>query len=307
MTSARSCPCFPSPLRTTPSAASSNAADPSPTFPTRLQQVGLSAKNRRAASRLVWESGERYTLEAFRAKAAEFEPSRHATPPKNPTHLQLEALFWAACTSRPFSVEYGNDMPGCGFASPDRLRFQVYLQFRVQNFRHRLRKKRSSNVICNSALILFPSQEGRLGLLVTAPGLGQYISGAILFEETLYQYAVDGRRIVDVLAEQGIVPGIKVDKGPRPAGRSDPESWCQGLDGLALREAAYYPQGARFAKWRTVVSIPNGPSALAVKEAAWGLARYAAISQLTAQYKEWWTRSSQCTRRGKKPKKIQLG
>uniref|UniRef100_A0A0D3HRW4 fructose-bisphosphate aldolase n=1 Tax=Oryza barthii TaxID=65489 RepID=A0A0D3HRW4_9ORYZ len=133
----------------------------------------------------------------------------------------------------------------------------------ASNFRHRLRKKRSSNVICNSALILFPSQEGRLGLLVTAPGLGQYISGAILFEETLYQYAVDGRRIVDVLAEQGIVPGIKVDKGPRPAGRSDPESWCQGLDGLALREAAYYPQGARFAKWRTVVSIPNGPSALA--------------------------------------------
>ncbi|KAH0885855.1 hypothetical protein HID58_061951 [Brassica napus] len=60
---------------------------------------------------------------------------------------------------------------------------------------------------------------------------------------------------------------------------SNDESWCQGLDGLASRTAAYYQQGARFAKWRTVVSIPNGPSALAVKEAAWGLARYAAISQ----------------------------
>lgn len=117
-------------------------------------------------------------------------------------------------------------------------------------------------------------------LLVTAPGLGQYISGAILFEETLYQSAVDGRKIVDILVEQGIVPGIKVDKGLVPLAGSNNESWCQGLDGLASREAAYYQQGARFAKWRTVVSIPNGPSELAVKEAAWGLARYAAISQV---------------------------
>ncbi|KAL3814086.1 hypothetical protein ACJIZ3_015354 [Penstemon smallii] len=116
-------------------------------------------------------------------------------------------------------------------------------------------------------------------LLVTAPGLGQYISGAILFEETLYQSTVDGKKIVDVLIEQNIVPGIKVDKGLVPLAGSNDESWCQGLDGLASRSAAYYQQGARFAKWRTVVSIPNGPSALAVKEAAWGLARYAAISQ----------------------------
>ncbi|KAF7127482.1 hypothetical protein RHSIM_Rhsim11G0183800 [Rhododendron simsii] len=116
-------------------------------------------------------------------------------------------------------------------------------------------------------------------LLVSAPGLGQYISGAILFEETLYQSTVDGKKMVDVLVEQGIVPGIKVDKGLVPLAGSNDESWCQGLDGLASRTAAYYQQGARFAKWRTVVSIPNGPSALAVKEAAWGLARYAAISQ----------------------------
>ncbi|CAM8926484.1 unnamed protein product [Rhodiola kirilowii] len=116
-------------------------------------------------------------------------------------------------------------------------------------------------------------------LLVSAPGLGQYISGAILFEETLYQSTVEGKKIVDVLAEQNIVPGIKTDKGLVPLVGSNDESWCQGLDGLASRSAAYYQQGARFAKWRTVVSIPNGPSALAVKEAAWGLARYAAISQ----------------------------
>ncbi|XP_010912493.1 fructose-bisphosphate aldolase, chloroplastic [Elaeis guineensis] len=116
-------------------------------------------------------------------------------------------------------------------------------------------------------------------LLVTAPGLGQYISGAILFEETLYQSTTDGKKMVDVLVGQNIMPGIKVDKGLVPLAGSNDESWCQGLDGLASRCAAYYQQGARFAKWRAVVSIPNGPSALAVKEAAWGLARYAAIAQ----------------------------
>ncbi|KAL3515098.1 hypothetical protein ACH5RR_022000 [Cinchona calisaya] len=93
--------------------------------------------------------------------------------------------------------------------------------------------------------------------------------------ETLYQSTTDGKKMVDVLLKQSIVPGIKVDKGLVPLAASNDESWCQGLDGLASRSAAYYQQGARFAKWRTVVSIPNGQSALAVKEAAWGLARYA--------------------------------
>nr|ABG22383.1 Fructose-bisphosphate aldolase, chloroplast precursor, putative, expressed [Oryza sativa Japonica Group] len=65
-------------------------------------------------------------------------------------------------------------------------------------------------------------------LLVTAPGLGQYISGAILFEETLYQSTVDGKKIVDILTEQKIVPGIKVDKGLVPLAGSNNESWCQG-------------------------------------------------------------------------------
>ncbi|KAL0334672.1 UNVERIFIED_CONTAM: Fructose-bisphosphate aldolase 2, chloroplastic [Sesamum radiatum] len=97
-------------------------------------------------------------------------------------------------------------------------------------------------------------------LLVTAPGLGQYISGAILFEETLYQSTIDGKKMVDVLVEQNIVPGIKVDKVNRIP-------------------YFYLNSGLCQLNWRTVVSIPNGPSALAVKEAAWGLARYAAISQ----------------------------
>ncbi|CAN6362407.1 unnamed protein product [Urochloa humidicola] len=116
-------------------------------------------------------------------------------------------------------------------------------------------------------------------LLVSAPGLGQYISGVILYEETLYQSTVDGKKITDILVDQGIVPGIKVDKGLAPLAGSNNELWCRGLDGLVSREAAYYQAGARFAKWRTVLSIPNGPSELAVKEAACGLARYAAISQ----------------------------
>lgn len=116
-------------------------------------------------------------------------------------------------------------------------------------------------------------------LLVSTPGLGEYVSGAILFEETLFQDTPTGEKMVDVLSNAGIVPGIKVDKGLVPLAGSKDESWCQGLDGLASRTAAYYQQGARFAKWRSVVSIPNGPSELAVHECAWGLARYAAISQ----------------------------
>lgn len=118
-------------------------------------------------------------------------------------------------------------------------------------------------------------------LLCTTPGLGEYISGAIMFEETLYQSTSDGKKMVDCLVEGGIMPGIKVDKGLVPLPGSNDESWCQGLDGLASRTAAYYKQGARFAKWRTVISIPNGPSDLAITEAAWGLARYAAICQDT--------------------------
>ncbi|KAL0380815.1 UNVERIFIED_CONTAM: Fructose-bisphosphate aldolase 3, chloroplastic [Sesamum angustifolium] len=92
-------------------------------------------------------------------------------------------------------------------------------------------------------------------LLLTTPGLGEYISGAILFEETLYQSTTDGKKFVDCLRDENIVPGIKVDKGLVPLPGSNNESWCQGLDGLASRSAEYYKQGARFAKWRTVVVL----------------------------------------------------
>lgn len=115
-------------------------------------------------------------------------------------------------------------------------------------------------------------------LLITAPGLGQYISGAILFEETLYQSTKDGKKFVDVMKEQNIVPGIKVDKGLVPLANTK-ESWCMGLDGLDKRCAEYYKAGARFAKWRSVISIPDGPSMIAQRDCAYGLARYAAIAQ----------------------------
>eukprot|EP00889_Picochlorum_renovo_P004966 jgi/Picre1/31996/NNA_007344.t1 len=118
-------------------------------------------------------------------------------------------------------------------------------------------------------------------LLYTAPGLGQYISGAIMFEETLYQSTHDGVQFVDVLKKQGIVPGIKVDTGLQVLPGSDGETTTQGLDNLGARCEAYYKQGARFAKWRAVLRITDesGPSNQAILENAHGLARYAQIAQ----------------------------
>ena len=81
------------------------------------------------------------------------------------------------------------------------------------------------------------------------------------------------------MREAGIVPGIKVDKGLAPLANSNGESWCMGLDGLDKRCSEYYKAGARFSKWRSVVSIPAGPSQIALRDCAYGLARYAAIAQ----------------------------
>jgi len=116
-------------------------------------------------------------------------------------------------------------------------------------------------------------------VLLTTPNLGEHCGGAILFDETLYQSATDGRTFVQVMKDHGMYPGIKVDTGLRPLANSNGEQWCQGHDQLAERCAAYYEQGARFCKWRTVVSIPAGPTMQAVKVAADGLARYGAIAQ----------------------------
>ena len=115
------------------------------------------------------------------------------------------------------------------------------------------------------------------GMLFTTPDLGKSISGAILFEETLYQNHSDGESMVDKLIKQGIIPGIKVDKGLKPLpGALEHETYCSGLDGLTERASDYYVRGARFAKWRAVLQITkDGPSDLAIQENAWGLARYA--------------------------------
>ena len=116
------------------------------------------------------------------------------------------------------------------------------------------------------------------GMLFTTEGLGNYISGAILFEETLFQNHPDGEPMVKKLEKIGVIPGIKVDKGLRPlSGGNDVETFCSGLDGLVERAADYYAQGARFAKWRAVLQITDDGchSKLSIRENAWGLARYA--------------------------------
>ncbi|CAN4117236.1 unnamed protein product [Withania somnifera] len=117
-------------------------------------------------------------------------------------------------------------------------------------------------------------------LLFCTPGCLQYLSGVILFEETLYQKTAAGKPFVDVLKEGGVLPGIKVDKGTVELPGTNGETTTQGLDGLAERCQKYYEAGARFAKWRAVLKIgANEPSQLAINENANGLARYAVICQ----------------------------
>ncbi|XP_047309606.1 fructose-bisphosphate aldolase 3, cytoplasmic-like [Impatiens glandulifera] len=117
-------------------------------------------------------------------------------------------------------------------------------------------------------------------LLFTAPDTLQYLSGIILFEETLYQKTAAGKLFVDVMKEGGVLPGIKVDKGTIELKGTNGETTTQGLDDLAQRCKKYYEAGARFAKWRAVLSIgPNEPSQLSMNENANGLARYAIICQ----------------------------
>jgi fructose-bisphosphate aldolase class I len=117
-------------------------------------------------------------------------------------------------------------------------------------------------------------------LLFTTPGISDFISGAILFEETLGQRADNGQFFPELLAEQGIVPGIKVDKGITALPGTDEEKITQGLDGLAERLMNYREMGARFAKWRGVLTISaTQPSCLARHANAEALARYAALCQ----------------------------
>ena len=117
-------------------------------------------------------------------------------------------------------------------------------------------------------------------LIVTTPGLGEAISGAILFDETIRQKTKDGRMFVDLLKQQGIVPGIKVDNGAHALAGFPGEKVTDGLDGLRGRLEGYYKEGARFAKWRAVITIGEGiPTRACCEVNAHALARYAALCQ----------------------------
>jgi fructose-bisphosphate aldolase class I len=117
-------------------------------------------------------------------------------------------------------------------------------------------------------------------LLFTAKGLGQYIGGVILYDETIRQKGVSGTPFVELLAKNGILPGIKVDTGAKDLALCPGETVTEGLDNLAKRCAEYVKMGAKFAKWRAVINIGKDiPSSTCIAANAHALARYAAICQ----------------------------
>jgi fructose-bisphosphate aldolase class I len=117
-------------------------------------------------------------------------------------------------------------------------------------------------------------------LLLTTPNLGEHISGAILYDETLRQSTRDGRRFVDVMNAAGVIPGIKVDMGPVAMPGFPGELVTEGLDGITRRLEEYYKLGARFAKWRAVITIgENLPTSACIGANMHALARYAAACQ----------------------------
>lgn len=143
-----------------------------------------------------------------------------------------------------------------------------------------------SNGTCNKRFQkrnIDPTEENRRayrGLLLTTPELSQYISGAILYDETIRQSTQDGKSFVQVMQDTGMIPGIKVDTGAKDLALHPGEKVTEGLDGLRDRIAEYYKMGARFAKWRAVITIGDGiPSRACIEANAHGLARYAALCQ----------------------------
>ena len=125
------------------------------------------------------------------------------------------------------------------------------------------------------------TEENRRGyrqMLFTTKGAASYISGVILFDETLRQKADDGTPLAKLLSDQGIIPGIKVDKGTKPLPFAAKELITEGLDGLRERLVEYRDLGAKFAKWRAVIDIGDGiPSGYCIQTNAHALARYAAL------------------------------
>jgi fructose-bisphosphate aldolase, class I len=117
-------------------------------------------------------------------------------------------------------------------------------------------------------------------MLFTAPGINQFFSGVILFDETMRQSTKSGIPFPQLLTDAGILPGIKLDEGAKPLAKSPDELVTEGLDGLRDRITEYYKMGARFAKWRAVITIGQQiPSRRCIEANAHALARYAALCQ----------------------------
>src|SRR5205085_7849390 len=117
-------------------------------------------------------------------------------------------------------------------------------------------------------------------LLFTTPGAEEFVSGVILFDETIRQSASDGTPFPKLLESKGIIPGIKVDKGAKRLPLAEGETITEGLDGLRERLKEYRELGARFAKWRAVITIGDGiPTRTCIDSNAEALARYAALCQ----------------------------
>jgi fructose-bisphosphate aldolase class I len=143
-----------------------------------------------------------------------------------------------------------------------------------------------SNPTCNkrfARLGIPQTEEARRAyreLIVTTPGLGEFISGFILYDETIRQSTKDGVPFVKVITDAGIIPGVKVDTGAKDMAGHPGEKISEGLDGLRERLAEYSQMGARFAKWRAVITIADGiPSRGCIEANAQALARYAALCQ----------------------------
>ncbi|MEA2499198.1 MAG: fructose-bisphosphate aldolase, class, partial [Actinomycetota bacterium] len=117
-------------------------------------------------------------------------------------------------------------------------------------------------------------------MLFNTPGIEEYISGVILFDETLRQSSSDGTEFSKLLESKGVIPGIKVDAGAKDLAYFPGEKVTEGLDGLRGRCEEYYGLGARFTKWRAVITIGDGiPTDFCLHANAHALARYAALSQ----------------------------
>jgi fructose-bisphosphate aldolase class I len=117
-------------------------------------------------------------------------------------------------------------------------------------------------------------------MLFTAPGAAEWISGVILYDETIRQKTQDGTPFPEYLTNHGMIPGIKVDLGAKPLANFPHETITEGLDGLRERLIEYHKLGARFAKWRAVIDIADGiPTSFAIEANAQALARYAALCQ----------------------------